>query len=462
MQVQGKIQARLSDNLTVEPFAKYTTKKLAATSTTGDQGKRADGGVKLIYAWDDDTEAYVYGQGTVKRTGSMDRDNRVGVGGKMQLTEKIDGSVEVSEGNGGLGAKALLSYSPTADDRYYLGYELDSHRASADSWPFALVGSDVGTIIAGGKFRYNEQWSAYNEDNLDLFGQHTSLTQAYGVTYTPDAAWTVNLGGELGLVYDNTIDPTTHKKNDDLDRRAISMAILYKDEGIEGKIKGEARRDNSEDNDKDVQAYLLQASLGMNMSDDWRAIATFDGVFTSATDSTKAGDYAEGSIGAAYRGTTSDKWNALVKYTYLLDDPGADQVAVDGTTSSPAQRSHIFSGDVSYQLNKNITLGAKYGARIGHIRDRVAGAKWERSMVQLGVLRADVHVVNEWDAMLEGRVMWSPTTDQTDMGLVAALYRHFGDNMKVGVGYNFGRFSDDLRDLSQNDHGVFMNVIGKF
>jgi hypothetical protein len=146
----------------------------------------------------------------------------------------------------------------------------------------------------------------------------------------------------------------------------------------------------------------------------------------------------------------------------LLDDPGADQVAVDGTTSSPAQRSHIFSGDVSYQVNHNLTLGAKYAARIGHIRDRVSGAKWERSMVQLGVLRADVHVVKEWDAMVEGRVMWSPTTDQTDMGLVAALYRHFGDNMKVGVGYNFGQFSDDLRDLSRNDHGVFLNVIGKF
>ena len=64
--------------------------------------------------------------------------------------------------------------------------------------------------------------------------------------------------------------------------------------------------------------------------------------------------------------------------------------------------------------------------------------------------------------MVEGRIMWSPTTDQTDMGLVTALYRHFGDNMKLGVGYNFGRFSDDLRDLSQNDHGVFLNVIGKF
>ena len=461
-EVKGKIQARLSDNLTVEPFAKYTGIKPSATSTGGDQGKRVDGGVKLIYAWDDDNEAYVYGQGTAKRTGTMKRDNRVGVGGKKQLTEKISASGEVSTGTTGFGGKALISYEPTADDRYYLGYELNADRATTDSWPFALVGSDAGSIVAGMKYRMNDQWSAYGEDNLDLFGERMSLTHAYGVTYTPDAAWSVNLAGEWGLVYDNTINTATNKKNADLDRRAISMAVAYKTEGMDGKLKGEARLDNSEDNSRDVRAYLLQASLGMNMSDDWRAIATFDGVSTDANDNTKAGNYAEGSIGAAYRGTDSDRWNALVKYTYLLDEPGSDQVAVDDTTSSPAQRSHIVSGDVSYQVNKNLTLGAKYAARIGQIRERVAGAKWERSTVQLGALRADLHVVQEWDAMLEARMMWSQTTDETDIGLVAALYRHFGDNMKVGVGYNFGRFSDDLRDLSQNDHGVFLNVIGKF
>ncbi len=455
MQVQGKIQGRLTENLTVEPFAKYTTKKLADTATTGEHGKRADAGVKLIYAWDDDNEAYVYGQGTFKRTGTMDRDNRIGVGGTTQITEKVSATAEVSEGNTGFGAKALLSYEPTADDRYYLGYELNADRDTADSWPFALVGSDVGTIVAGAKHRFNEQWSAYSEDNVDLFGKRSSITQAYGVTYTPDAVWTVNASGEFGTVYDSY-------STEDIDRRAISMAIAYKDEGIDGKLKAEARADDSENDKKDMQSYLLQASLGMNMDDEWRAIATFDGVFTDATDNTRAGNYAEGSIGAAYRGTTSDKWNALFKYTYLLDEPGADQVAVDGTISSPAQRSHILSGDVSYQASNNVTLGAKYGVRVGEIRDRVAGAKWERAAVHLGVLRADFHVVKEWDAMVEGRVMWSPTTDETDFGLVAAVYRHFGENMKVGVGYNFGRFSDDLRDLSQNDHGVFMNVIGKF
>ncbi len=436
-QLHAKLQGRLSENVTVEPFAKYTEKKLATGALTGDHGKRADAGVKLIYAWDDDNEVYVYGQGTLKRTGTMDKDHRVGVGGKTNVTEKVSASAEVSTGSTGFGAKALLNYEPTADDRYYIGYELNSDRASADSWPFALVGSDAGTFVSGAHHRFNEQWSAYAEDNLDLFGKRTSITQVYGVTYTPDAAWTVKLAGEFGNVYDSY-------STDDIDRRAISMAIGYKDEGVDGKVKVEARDDDSEDDLKDMQSYLLQASLGITISEDWRAIGTFDGVFTEATDDTREGDYAEGSMGFAYRGTTSDKWNALVKYTYLLDQPGADQVTVDGTTSAPAQRSHILSGDVSYQATNKLTLGAKYGVRVGEIRERIAGANWERSSVHLGVLRADYHIVHEWDAMLEGRVMWSPTTDETDLGIVAALYRHFGENMKVGLGYNFGRFSDDL------------------
>ena len=58
--------------------------------------------------------------------------------------------------------------------------------------------------------------------------------------------------------------------------------------------------------------------------------------------------------------------------------------------------------------------------------------------------------------------MWSPSASTTDLGALAAIYRQFNDNFKVGVGYNFGTFSDDLRDLSHNDQGVFLNVIGKF
>ena len=52
--------------------------------------------------------------------------------------------------------------------------------------------------------------------------------------------------------------------------------------------------------------------------------------------------------------------------------------------------------------------------------------------------------------------------EQVNYGALAGAYRHIGDNLKIGVGYNFGKFSDDLRDVTLYDEGVFVNVIGKF
>ena len=38
--------------------------------------------------------------------------------------------------------------------------------------------------------------------------------------------------------------------------------------------------------------------------------------------------------------------------------------------------------------------------------------------------------------------------------------RDVGDHVKMGLGYNFTEFSDDLTDLSFDHHGVFLNVTG--
>ena len=463
-QAQGKIRTRLSDELSVETYGQYTEKKPdGAALATAEKGKRFDAGVKLLYAWNDDSSAYAYGQGTVKRTGTLSKDSRVGLGGKTRLSEKVTTEAEVSTGTQGLGAMWQVSYEPTVDDRYYIAYHLDPSRDTAKNWPFRLVGSDLGSIVAGARHRFNEQWSMYAEDSADVFGRRRSLTQAYGVTFTPDALWTITAGSEIGQIFDNTIDPATNKKNSDFDRLALSAAIAYHaEDGVDSRLKAEWRKDDGDGNARDLQSFLMQYSFSAKASEDWRAIASLDAVFTSSTSTTKDSAYVEGSFGFAYRAADSDRFNALAKYTFLHDNPGANQVGVDGTTASPAQQSHIFSADASYDLVPQLTLGAKYGARIGQIRERVAGADWEKSSAHLAILRADLHIVHQWDALLEGRILWSPTSDQTDIGAVVALYKHFGDNLKVGVGYNFGRFSDDLRDLSQDDQGVFMNVIGKF
>lgn len=76
--------------------------------------------------------------------------------------------------------------------------------------------------------------------------------------------------------------------------------------------------------------------------------------------------------------------------------------------------------------------------------------------------RVDFHVVHQWDIMAEARVLWMSELEQADFGLLAGVYRQLGGNLKLGVGYNFGRFSDDLTDFVQDDRGFFINVVGTF
>ena len=71
-------------------------------------------------------------------------------------------------------------------------------------------------------------------------------------------------------------------------------------------------------------------------------------------------------------------------------------------------------------------------------------------MAQLGIVRADLHLVHEWDFVLEGRVLDLKEAGDRKYGALAVLYRHINQNMKVGVGYNFADFSDDLTDLDYN------------
>lgn len=48
------------------------------------------------------------------------------------------------------------------------------------------------------------------------------------------------------------------------------------------------------------------------------------------------------------------------------------------------------------------------------------------------------------------------------IGPVLRVYRSFGEHAKLGLAYNFGDFSDDLRDTSLDDDGFFLSLQAKF
>jgi hypothetical protein len=455
-ELKAIVSRTLTDKATVDVYAK-DTQKSGTTTTTGEKGHRLDVGSKVTHQVDEDTAAWVFGQATVLRGKDRRRDHRVGVGGKTALSEKIAVEGEISGGSEGLGGLAKVTFTPTADTKYYVGYELDAYRDLDTSLGSTLTGDDLGHFIFGGRQKVTEELSFFVEDSYDLFGLKRTLAQTYGVDYAPHEHWSIGAAVELGHVYDSTVTDY------DFDRKAASLSVAYRNpNGNAARLKGEARRDASTDPLKgDLDAYLLEGTVDWRANENWRLLANLDAVFTDATVTTRDGDYVEASLGYAYRPIEDDKLNALFKYTYLYDLPGTDQVTVDGTTNGDYQRSHILSADFIYDLTDIVSVGAKYGMRYGQTRPR-AGGVWVDNIAHLAVARADINVARAWDVLLEGRMLWSPTSDSTQLGVLAALYRHMGDNFKVGVGYNFGRFSDDLADLTADDHGVFINAVGKF
>jgi lipopolysaccharide assembly outer membrane protein LptD (OstA) len=241
------------------------------------------------------------------------------------------------------------------------------------------------------------------------------------------------------------------------------MGVAHADDaGWDWHLRGEVRIERSSDSNKDRDTFLLSSGSTYKVNPDWRFKSSLDALISNSDQSTLLdGEYVEASLGYAYRPVDNERMNALFKYTYLYDLAGPDQLAFDGSSGADKQRSHILSMDVNYDLNKRWTIGGKYGLRIGETAPR-GTSTFTASTTQLAVLRADYHMTSEWDAMVEARAISDKEIETVDTGVVAAVYRHLGKNAKIGVGFDSGSFSDDLRQLTYDRQGLFLNLVGKF
>ncbi len=424
--------------------------------SSSDFGQRTDVGVRVERTLENGDRAWLFGQATVDRDDTRERNDRVGVGIEAALTDKLSASAEVSYGTQGIGGLAALTYSPNADDKYYFGYRLDPDTTAGDLNGYDPFGRDYGSILFGANRRINDQLTAFFEENYDFTGTQQSLTHTYGVTYTPDDAWTITGGIEAGEIYDEIAG--------DFDRFGISASVSLREEARQASLKFEARfEDGVNANARDRNTYLLTANYAYNHNDDWRFLAKVDGVLSQSDQTTILdGDYIEASVGWAYRPKEDDRLNALFRYTYLEDLPGAQQVNNQNQILGPRQRSHVLEADFIYDVNKHLSIGGKYGVRTGEIETVRGSGNFTDSTAHLAVARADIHVIDKWDIILEARALWLEEADQVNFGYLAGVYRHINDNLKIGVGYNFSNFSDDITDLTYDDEGVFINVVGKF
>jgi outer membrane protein OmpA-like peptidoglycan-associated protein len=416
------------------------------TTSTNNIGERADLTVQLDYGVDQDWGIYGFGQATLYHDSQRNKNNRGGLGGYYQANDRLGLNGEVSMGSVGFGALVGADYRLSERTNTYLNYALDPDNANSG------IGNRQGKMVAGVRNRYSDWLSVYGEEQVLHGDSGDGLTHSYGVDLTVNEQWSLGMAVESGHI---RTDTNTTK------RRAVSLSTNYLYEDVKYGGNFEYRHDKTDDIVRDT--WLARNHLAYQVNPDWRMRAQIDMAFSESDE----GDFfdanfIEAVVGYAYRPVNNDKFNALLEYKYLYDQAPADQFTGSGAQNDFEQRSHVFAVDGIYDLTSRFSLGAKYAIRLSELRLGRGEGDWFSSIAQLGVLRLDWHVIKNWDALIEGRVLDISEAEDRKSGFLTAVYRHFGENVKAGVGYNFTDFSDDLTDLSYDSHGVFFNVIGKW
>lgn len=441
----------VSDRVKLE-FGAEHLEKVTPGGETDETGRRTDVAIRATFIESDDLAWYVFGQGTVDRSGGLERNNRLGAGVRYRFSEKWGFDGEISDGSLGAAGKALLTYQKNENDNLYFGYSLDPGREFSGS---ELVGRDGGQFLAGGRRRVHEDVDVYAENTYDMFGRHRSLTSTYGVEYRTTEQLSLSGSFEYGEVRDNV--------NGDFDRKALSLGARYEDEeGLSWRARAEFRRDRGETSgtNRDSDAFLFVGSARYKIDESQRLLFSIDYADTDTDNvSLQTGEYVDVQAGYAFRPVDNDRLNVLFKYRFLKDSLGRD---LDSTTErGPRQTSHVLSLDMDYDLNQHWTIGGKIGGRWGESAPDDSVPLSDND-AYLGVVNARYHLTHKWDLLVEGRYLEASDAGISEFGLLGAAYRHIGNNVKVGVGYNTGRFSDDLTDLTYDDEGVFVNFIAKF
>ncbi len=419
-------------------------------------GQRTDAVMQVGYDGRGQWSVYGFAQDSLSASSTRAENGRYGLGGSYLVSDRIQMEMEVSDGDSGPGGRVGTSYRQSERTSYYVNYALENERTDNG---LRSGGGSEGNLVGGMKTRLSDTTSLFVEERYQ-HGQYLSgLTHATGVQLVPSERWNFAISSDIGTLKDRQTGAET-------DRVAGGLNVSFGTEALQLSVGVEYRDDTSEQLDAlstERKTWLYRNSLRWQMNPASRLLGKLN---YATSDSSEGaffdGEYTEAVFGYGFRPVRHDRLNAMAKYTYFYNVPTAGQVTQSNAFSEYVQKSHIASVDVTYDLTSHLSVGAKYAYRLGEISlDREALSFFDNS-ASLYVVRADWRFRGQWEVMVEARALEMEDLGETRSGSLVALSRYFGEHFKVGAGYNFTDFSDDLTDLDYDHRGLFLNLTGAF
>lgn len=422
-------------------------------------GKRTDATAEVRFTPSEDTTLRMFYQDTLERDTGRTAFSRFGVGGDVRVSKTLRASGEISDGDGGLGASAQLNYQGAEGSEYYVGYALSVDDTDSLSSTPREAYATYGTVTAGARRRYSDTVSIYGEEQASFGSTGRNLVHAYGVDFRPSPEWAFGASAEVGTIGDDVLG--------DFNREALSVSMAKTGDGLRFSTNAEARFETGVLNgrNRDRTTYLFRNTLGWDAGRDIELLGRLNvAISDSDQSSILDADFVEGVAAIAYRPVQHDRFNALAKYTFFEDLSPADQGANDFGNRrrvNSRQRSHIVAVDGLYDLTARVSLGGKLAYRLGEVELTRGSGVFVDSSAWLGVGRVDFHIIDRWDVFAEGRYLSASLSEDARLGALTGVHRHIGDNLKIGAGYSFSSFSDDLTNFRNDSDGWFINVVGK-
>ncbi len=399
------------------------------------RGKGTLAGLKLSYNVNSYFDVYVAAQTSIEAKGTYHDNNLYTVGANAHVG-KLNLNAEASTGDRGDSLLLGADYGIAEGYSIYSNYIL-----STDS-----TEGRRNVLTVGQKSKITDALSVFSEHQFSHSDKMAGVGDSFGIDYAFTKSFLANL----------TYNKVKYDDTNQRDRDAISGSLHFSDRDVTASTKLEYRKDKG--TNLQEKQYLTANRLSYKVNPSWSVMAKLN--YSKTTDEihdNKEATFTEAGVGFAYRPVENARFNLIGKYTYLYDLSTLDQI-----TSSADERSHILSALMSYQLSSKWTVGSSLGVKLYGIRANRDAGEWYESKLYLGALRANYHLIKSWDTMLEGHILASQD-DGVKKGLLVGIYKHIGNHLKMGVGYNFTDFSDDLTE--SNDYqagGWFINVIGKY
>ena len=162
-------------------------------------------------------------------------------------------------------------------------------------------------------------------------------------------------------------------------------------------------------------------------------------------------------VGLAYRHPQQDNFNALFRYEYEENGRNIPETILLG--KGTGSQKHLLGLEAIYAPDWRWEFYGKYAFR--HSKTFLADDFLGSSNISLGQLRATYRLNYHMDLTAEGRMIWQPSANYTESGIVLEVGYYITPELRLSAGYVLGTADDEDFTGTRSAGGPYLGVTVK-